>query len=89
MNEETKLLKRIEVEINKTPTGELRNLLCDINIALLTAHTEKDMPSDEEIRIYVDEEVNLFEIKTNEDVINLLYYYTKQLLNKNRHEMDE
>ena len=28
------LIKRIEVEINKTPSGELRNLLCDINIVI-------------------------------------------------------
>lgn len=28
------LIKRVESEINKTPTGELRNLLCDANIAI-------------------------------------------------------
>lgn len=28
------LIKRLEHEINKTPTNELRNLLCDINIIL-------------------------------------------------------
>jgi hypothetical protein len=28
------LIKRVEAEINKTPTGELRNLLCDVNIVL-------------------------------------------------------
>ena len=31
---EVKVIKRHEVEINKTPTGELRNLLCDVNILL-------------------------------------------------------
>lgn len=34
MKEIQKLIKRVEVEINKTPTGELRNLLCDANIVL-------------------------------------------------------
>lgn len=29
-----KLIKRLEVEIDKTPTGDLRNLLCDVNIML-------------------------------------------------------
>lgn len=28
------LIQRVESEISKTPTGELRNLLCDINITL-------------------------------------------------------
>ncbi len=34
MKELQKLIKKVEVEINKTPTGELRNLLCDANIVL-------------------------------------------------------
>lgn len=34
MKEIEELIKRVEIEINKTPTGELRNLLCDINIVL-------------------------------------------------------
>lgn len=34
MKETQELLDRIEVEINKTPTGKLRNLLCDVNIVL-------------------------------------------------------
>ena len=34
MKEIQELIKRVEVEINKTPTGELRNLLCDANIVL-------------------------------------------------------
>lgn len=34
MKEIQELIKRVEVEINKTPTGELRNLLCDTNIVL-------------------------------------------------------
>ena len=34
MKEIPELIKRVEVEINKTPTGELRNLLCDTNIVL-------------------------------------------------------
>jgi hypothetical protein len=29
------LLQRLSEEIDKTPTGDLRNLLCDINIVLL------------------------------------------------------
>ena len=29
-----KLITRVETEINKTPTGELRNLLCDVNMIL-------------------------------------------------------
>lgn len=29
-----KLIKKLEAEINKTQTGELRNLLCDANITL-------------------------------------------------------
>lgn len=33
--EVTELVKRLEIEINKTPTGELRNLLCDANITIL------------------------------------------------------
>lgn len=33
------LMRRVELEINKTPTGELRNLLCDINIILRTIPT--------------------------------------------------
>jgi len=28
------LTKRLESEINNTPTGELRNLLCDVNIMI-------------------------------------------------------
>jgi hypothetical protein len=28
------LIKRLESEINKTPSGDLRNLLCDANIVL-------------------------------------------------------
>lgn len=28
------LIGRIESEINRTPTGDLRNLLCDTNIAI-------------------------------------------------------
>lgn len=34
MKEIQELIKRVEVEINKTPTGDLRNLLCDANIVL-------------------------------------------------------
>lgn len=34
MEEIKELIKRIEVEINKTPTSDLRNLLCDCNIIL-------------------------------------------------------
>lgn len=34
MKEIQELIKRVEVEINKTPTGDLRNLLCDTNIVL-------------------------------------------------------
>jgi hypothetical protein len=34
MKELQELIKRVEVEINKTPSGELRNLLCDANITL-------------------------------------------------------
>ena len=34
MKELQDLIKRVEVEINKTPSGELRNLLCDANILL-------------------------------------------------------
>ena len=30
------LVKRVEAEISKTPTGELRNLLCDVNIMMQT-----------------------------------------------------
>lgn len=34
MKEIEGLIERLETEINKTPTGELRNLLCDANIIL-------------------------------------------------------
>lgn len=34
MEELQKLISRIETEIIKTPSGELRNLLCDTNIVL-------------------------------------------------------
>ena len=34
MKELEELVERIEIEINKTPTGELRNLLCDVNIMI-------------------------------------------------------
>ena len=34
MKQIQELIKRLESEINKTPTGELRNLLCDANIVL-------------------------------------------------------
>lgn len=37
--EREKLVKRIENEINKTPTGELRNLLCDVNITIQTLNS--------------------------------------------------
>jgi hypothetical protein len=33
-NKIRRLINKVEVEINKTPTGELRNLLCDVNIML-------------------------------------------------------
>ena len=37
MNKEiTELVKRLEAEISNTPTGELRNLLCDVNITIQT-----------------------------------------------------
>ncbi len=34
MEEINDLIKRIESEINKTPTGDLRNILTDANIVL-------------------------------------------------------
>jgi hypothetical protein len=34
MKEIQELIKRLESEISKTPTGKLRNLLCDANIIL-------------------------------------------------------
>lgn len=34
MKEIIELIKRLEIEIEKTPTGELRNLLCDVNIVI-------------------------------------------------------
>ena len=34
MEATNELIKRIENEINKTPTGELRNLLCDANVLI-------------------------------------------------------
>ena len=34
MKEIQELIKRVEAEISKTPTGKLRNLLCDANIVL-------------------------------------------------------
>lgn len=34
MTQKEQLLKQLEQEINKTPTGELRNLLTDINILM-------------------------------------------------------
>ena len=34
MKELQNLIKRVEAEINKTPSGNLRNLLCDANILL-------------------------------------------------------
>jgi hypothetical protein len=40
MNETQELIKRVELEILKTPTGELRNLLCDVNIMLQTINGE-------------------------------------------------
>lgn len=33
------LIRRVESQINKTPTGELRNLLCDVNIVLQSTPT--------------------------------------------------
>lgn len=40
MNELDKLINRVETAINETPTGELRNLLCDVNIALHNPNNE-------------------------------------------------
>lgn len=37
------LINKLEVEINKTPTGNLRNLLCDINIVLHLSKNQKDV----------------------------------------------
>ena len=34
MKEIKKLLSRLEMEISKTPTSDLRNLLCDANIVI-------------------------------------------------------
>lgn len=34
MEEIQELVKRLELEILKTPTGELRDLLCDANIVI-------------------------------------------------------
>jgi len=31
---ESELIKRIESQISATPTGDLRNLLCDVNITI-------------------------------------------------------
>lgn len=36
MEEIESTIKKVEIEINKTPTGVLRNLLCDLNIVVLT-----------------------------------------------------
>jgi len=36
-----KLIKRLDKEINKTPTSELRNLLADVNICLRFLNKEK------------------------------------------------
>lgn len=41
------LIVRVESEINKTPTGDLRNLLCDVNIALHSNETPEDKFSTE------------------------------------------
>lgn len=38
----TNLIKRIEKQILKTPTGELRELLCDINLFIQTLPKESD-----------------------------------------------
>lgn len=42
MEEINELVKRIETEINKTPTGDLRNLLCDANIIIQTLKQGKN-----------------------------------------------
>lgn len=34
MDDIQKLIKRVETEISTTPTGDIRDLLCDINIVL-------------------------------------------------------
>jgi hypothetical protein len=40
MKEEiNELVKRLEAEISNTPTGELRNLLCDANIMIQALNT--------------------------------------------------
>ena len=40
------LVKRLEVEISGTPTGELRNLLCDTNIIIQTLLEDTDVSCD-------------------------------------------
>jgi len=57
MEEITELIKRVEVEINKTPTGELRNLLCDVNIVLHLLEIKKRL-------LLLGESIN--EIKTKQ-----------------------
>ena len=48
MKEIEKLIKKTEVEINKIPSGELRNLLCDLNIVIQLYN--KKVPTIEEIQ---------------------------------------
>ncbi|KKN88734.1 hypothetical protein LCGC14_0246250 [marine sediment metagenome] len=37
--------KRLEIEINRTPTGKLRELLCDANILLQALNSGNDSTS--------------------------------------------
>lgn len=45
------LIKRIESEINKTPTGELRNLLCDANIAIQSLIQKEFIPTSSQYHV--------------------------------------
>jgi len=61
MKELEGLIKRLEAEINETPSGELRNLLCDANIllqknSLISPDTsnQKELLMDYELKIWIN-----------------------------------
>ncbi len=72
MKEIENLIKRLNNEINKTPTGELRNLLCDVNIVLTKLYFSETV-----VKKNLDIVEELFDEKVQLDIkINKLKKFT-------------
>jgi len=73
------LIKKVEFEINKTPTGELRNLLCDVNIILQQQVLKTGQLDEKRILygLYSPEDQLMFVHKTREGAKKRQYEFEK------------